>query len=105
MFGISGLEFTQGRCFDGVLLAGLELVLSWGLSAASVQSDQQESSRDPVWRRDSTCTFVVFRCFPRCLLVESEPLVDRVLLGDSSGIVVGSGDTGFVLAGSCWAIL
>ena len=39
----------------------------------------------------------------------NEPLVDRVLLGDgswgSSGIVVGSGDTGFVLAGSCWAIL
>ena len=34
---------------------------------------------------------------------ENESLVDRVLLGDSSGIVVGSGNTGLVLAGFCWA--
>ena len=37
------------------------------------------------------------------LSLENESLVDRMLLGDSSGNVVGSGDTGFVLAGFCWA--
>ena len=82
-------------------VAGLELVLSKGLSAASVQSDGQESSRDPVWRRDSTCTFFVFRCFPRCLLVEVSLLLTEcflgMVLGDSSGMWLGLGTLGSFL--------
>ena len=33
---------------------------------------------------------------------ENESLVDRMLLGVVLGRVVGSGDTGLVLAGFCW---
>ena len=87
----------------GFLLESLGTCLELGCQLLLWQSDQQESPRDPVWRRDSTCALSSSDASLDTSSSENESLVDRVLLGDSSGMVVGSGNTGLVLAGFCWA--
>lgn len=65
----------------GFLLESLGTCLELGCQLLLWQSDQQESPRDPVWRRDSTCALSSSDASLGASSSENMSLVDRLLLG------------------------